>query len=210
MELDLAGMHQLAIEQGIDLEQLDAALEEALRLAYLKTPHAAKHARVELDTRAGTFTVWARKEIPVEPTEDDPHPAPELGEEYDDTPRNFGRLAAATARQVIGQLFRKAEDDKVFGAFSGQKGKLVTGIVQQDASDPTNVHVAIGDVEAILPRREQVPGERYRHGERLRVYVVNVARGVKGPEIVVSRSHPELVRRWPSARKARTRVSRRS
>ena len=178
MELDLAGMHQLAIEQGIDLEQLDAALEEALRLAYLKTPHAAKHARVELDTRAGTFTVWARKEIPVEPT-----------------PRNFGRLAAATARQVIGQLFRKAEDDKVFGAFSGQKGKLVTGIVQQDASDPTNVHVAIGDVEAILPRREQVPGERYRHGERLRVYVVNVARGVKGPEIVVSRSHPELVRR---------------
>ena len=162
MELDLAGMHQLAIEQGIDLEQLDAALEEALRLAYLKTPHAAKHARVELDTRAGTFTVWARKEIPVEPTEDDPHPAPELGEEYDDTPRNFGRLAAATARQVIGQLFRKAEDDKV---------------------------------EAILPRREQVPGERYRHGERLRVYVVNVARGVKGPEIVVSRSHPELVRR---------------
>ena len=195
MELDLAGMHQLAIEQGIDLEQLDAALEEALRLAYLKTPHAAKHARVELDTRAGTFTVWARKEIPVEPTEDDPHPAPELGEEYDDTPRNFGRLAAATARQVIGQLLRKAEDDKVFGAFSGQKGKLVTGIVQQDASDPTNVHVAIGDVEAILPRREQVPGERYRHGERLRVYVVNVARGVKGPEIVVSRSHPELVRR---------------
>ena len=195
MELDLAGMHQLAIEQGIDLEQLDAALEEALRLAYLKTPHAAKHARVELDTRADTFTVWARKEIPVEPTEDDPHPAPELGEEYDDTPRNFGRLAAATARQVIGQLFRKAEDDKVFGAFSGQKGKLVTGIVQQDASDPTNVHVAIGDVEAILPRREQVPGERYRHGERLRVYVVNVARGVKGPEIVVSRSHPELVRR---------------
>ena len=195
MELDLAGMHQLAIEQGIDLEQLDAALEEALRLAYLKTPHAAKHARVELDTRAGTFTVWARKEIPVEPTEDDPHPAPELGEEYDDTPRTFGRLAAATARQVIGQLFRKAEDDKVFGAFSGQKGKLVTGIVQQDASDPTNVHVAIGDVEAILPRREQVPGERYRHGERLRVYVVNVARGVKGPEIVVSRSHPELVRR---------------
>ncbi|MDG5959826.1 NusA N-terminal domain-containing protein, partial [Bifidobacterium bifidum] len=61
MELDLAGMHQLAIEQGIDLEQLDAALEEALRLAYLKTPHAAKHARVELDARAGTFTVWARK-----------------------------------------------------------------------------------------------------------------------------------------------------
>ena len=195
MELDLTGIHKLAAEQGIDPGTLDDALAEALRLAYLKTPHAARHARVELDERSGNFTVWAADEIPVEPTEDDPHPAPKLGEEYDDTPRDFGRLAAATARQVITQLFRRAEDEKVFGAFSGQKGKLITGIIQQDASDPSNVHVAMGDVEAILPRREQVPGERYRHGERIRVYVVNVARGIKGPEIVVSRSHPELVRK---------------
>ena len=78
MELDLAGMHQLAAGQGIDPETLDAALSEALRLAYLKTPHAAKHARVELDPRAGSFTVWAQDEIPVEPTEDNPHPAPTL------------------------------------------------------------------------------------------------------------------------------------
>lgn len=195
MELDLAGIHQLAAGQGIDAETLDDALSEALRLAYLKTPHAAKHARVELDERAGTFTIWAQDEIPVEPTEDNPHPAPQLGEEYDDTPHDFGRLAAATARQVISQLFRKAEDDRVLGAFAGQKGKLITGVVQQDAKDPTNVHVAVGDVEALLPRREQVPGERYRHGERLRVYVVNVSRGLRGPEIIVSRSHPELVRR---------------
>lgn len=194
MELDLAGIHQLAAGQGIDAETLDDALSEALRLAYLKTPHAAKHARVELDERAGTFTIWAQDEIPVEPTEDDPHPAPKLGEEYDDTPHDFGRLAAATARQVISQLFRTAEDDRVLGAFAGQKGKLITGIVQQDAKDPSNVHIAVGDVEALLPLREQVPGERYRHGERLRVYVVNVSRGLRGPEIVVSRSHPELVR----------------
>ena len=195
MELDLTGIHKLAAEQGIDPGTLDDALAEALRLAYLKTPHAARHARVELDERSGNFTVWAADEIPVEPTEDNPYPVPKLGEEYDDTPRDFGRLAAATARQVITQLFRRAEDEKVFGAFSGQKGKLITGIIQQDASDPSNVHVAMGDVEAILPRREQVPGERYRHGERIRVYVVNVARGIKGPEIVVSRSHPELVRK---------------
>ncbi|MEE8726258.1 MAG: transcription termination factor NusA [Bifidobacterium thermacidophilum] len=194
MELDLAGIHQLAAGQGIDAETLDDALSEALRLAYLKTPHAAKHARVELDERAGTFTIWAQDEIPVEPTEDDPYPAPKLGEEYDDTPHDFGRLAAATARQVISQLFRTAEDDRVLGAFAGQKGKLITGIVQQDAKDPSNVHIAVGDVEALLPLREQVPGERYRHGERLRVYVVNVSRGLRGPEIVVSRSHPELVR----------------
>lgn len=195
MELDLTGIHQLAHEQDIDAETVDEALSEALRLAYLKTPHAAKHARVELDLRAGSFTIWARDEIAQEPTEDDPHPAPKLGDEYDDTPKDFGRLAASTARQVISQLFRKAEDDKVFGAFSGQKGKLITGVVQQDVKDTENVHVAVGDVEAILPRREQVPGERYRHGERIRVYVVNVSRGLKGPEIIVSRSHPELVRK---------------
>ena len=171
MELDLNGIYQLAREQEIDTETVDEALSEALRLAYLKTPHAAKHARVELDPRAGTFTIWAQDEIPQEPTEDDPHPAPKLGEEYDDTPNDFGRLAAATARQVIQQLFRKAEDDKIFGAFSGQRGKLITGVVQQDAKDTANVHVAVGDVEAILPRREQVPGERYRHGERIRVYL---------------------------------------
>ncbi|KAA8818106.1 transcription termination/antitermination protein NusA [Bifidobacterium rousetti] len=195
MELDLTSIHKLAAEQGIDAQTLDAALSEALRLAYLKTPHAAKHARVELDDRAGTFTVWAADETPGTPTEDDPHPAPIIGEEYDDTPKDFGRLAASTARQVLSQLFRHAEDERVFGAFSGQKGKLITGIVQQDVKDPSNVHIAVGDVEALLPRREQVPGERYRHGERLRVFVVNVGRGVRGPEIVVSRSHPDLVRR---------------
>ncbi|EFA22753.1 transcription termination factor NusA [Bifidobacterium gallicum] len=195
MQLNLVGIHQLAKEQGIDTETVDEALSEALRLAYLKTPNAAKHVRVELDERAGTFTIWARDEIRVEPTEEDPHGHIELGEEYDDTPKDFGRLAAATARQVITQLFRRAEDDRIFGAFSGQKGKLMTGVIQQDVKDPTNVHVAVGDVEAILPRREQVPGERYRHGDRIRVYVVNVNRGLRGPEIIVSRSHPDLVRK---------------
>ena len=228
MKLDLAGIHQLAAGQGIAPETLDEALAEALRLAYLKTPHAAKHARIELDERAGSFTVWARDEIPVEQAPSEDHkketapvaathpgkpgpakPSPEvlakadtaadatvrLGEEYDDTPKDFGRLAAATARQVIGQLFRHAEDERVLGAFSGQKGKLITGIVQQDVKDPANVHIAVGDVEAILPKREQVPAEHYHHGDRLRVYVVTVGRGLKGPEIVVSRSHPELVRR---------------
>ncbi len=85
MELDLTGIHKLAAEQGIDPGTLDDALAEALRLAYLKTPHAAKHARVELDERSGNFTVWAADEIPVEPTEDNPYPAPKLGEEYDDS-----------------------------------------------------------------------------------------------------------------------------
>lgn len=195
MKLDIAGMHRLAAEQGIEPERLDAALSEALRLAYLKTPHAARHARVELDERAGSFTVWAQKEIPQEPTEEDPHPKPVLGEEYDDTPEGFGRQAAYIARQVITALFRKVADDNIFGAFAGQKGKLITGVVQQDSNDRGNLHIAVGDVEALLPRREQVPGERFRHGERVRVYVVSVNKGLKGPEIIVSRSHPELIRR---------------
>jgi N utilization substance protein A len=194
MDLDLLSIRQLAAEQGIDAQTLDEALSEALRLAYLKTPHAAKHARVELDPESGSFTIWAQDEIPVEPTDDDSHPRPRLGEEYDDTPTDFGRVAAATARQVITLLFRRAADDKVFGAFAGQKGKLVTGVIQQNLRDPNNVHVAVGDVEALLPVREQVPGEEYKHGERLRVYVVSVSHGLKGPEIIVSRTHPDLVR----------------
>ena len=99
-----------------------------------------------------------RTRSPWNPTEDDPHPAPKLGEEYDDTPRDFGRLAAATARQVISQLFRKAEDDKIFGAFSGQRGKLITGVVQQDAKDTANVHIAVGDVEASCRAASRCPG----------------------------------------------------
>jgi N utilization substance protein A len=194
VDLDLQAIRQLAAGQGIDAATLDDALSEALRLAYLKTPHAAKHARVELNPDSRSFTVWASDEIPQEPTADDPHPRPKLTEEYDDTPDNFGRVAASTARQVITLLFRKAADDKVFGAFAGQKGKLVTGIIQQNLRDRDNVHIAIGDVEALLPTREQVPGEVYRHGDRLRVYVVNVTRGLKGPEIVVSRTHPDLVK----------------
>ena len=156
MNLDIAGMHRVAAEQGIDAERLDASLAEALRLAYLKTPHAAKHARVELDERGGSFTIWAQNEIPQEPTEADPHPVPKLSDEYDDTPSDFGRQAAYIARQVITALFRKAADDKIFGAFAGQKGKLITGVVQQDSSDRGNLHIAVGDVEAILPRRERL------------------------------------------------------
>jgi N utilization substance protein A len=194
MQLDLEDIHELAQQQGIDAQTLDAALEEALRLAYMKTPGASSHARVELDSRAGTMTIWARKPIPVAPTPDNPHPEPQWGEEFDDTPQNFDRQAAMTARQVIAQLFRQADDERVFGAFTGQRGKLISGIIQQDEDDPYNVHVRVGDVEALLPRREQVPGEHYHHGDRIRVYVVSVNRGLRGPEIIVSRSHPDLVR----------------
>jgi transcription termination/antitermination protein NusA len=121
-------------------------------------------------------------------------PPPALGPEFDDTPEGFGRIATSTARQVIMQRLRDAEDDQVLGAFRGREGDVVAGIIQQ-GSDPRVVLIDIGGVEAVLPQHEQVPTERYVHGERIRAYVLEVGRGPRGPQITLSRTHPGLVRR---------------
>ena len=123
-----------------------------------------------------------------------PRPRRELGPEFDDTPSGFGRVAAATARQVIVQRLRDIEDEAIFGDFRGREGDIVAGVVQQ-SPDPRHVLVDFGTVEGILPAAEQVPGETYAHGQRLRVYVVSVKRGPKGPQISLSRTHPTLVRK---------------
>lgn len=131
-------------------------------------------------------------EAPVE------KPAPrmrrEYGPEFDDTPTDFGRVAAATARQVIVQRLRDIEDDAIMGDFKGREGDIVAGVIQQ-SPDPRHVTVDFGTVEGILPLAEQVPGEKYVHGQRLRVYVVSVKRGLRGPQIGLSRTHPNLVRK---------------
>src|SRR3712207_5410542 len=114
--------------------------------------------------------------------------------EWDDTPEGFGRIAATTARQTILQRLRDAEDEQVLGEFRGREGDIVSGIVQQ-SGDPRMVHVDLGTVEAVLPPAEQVPGESYAHGSRLRCYVIGVRKGMKGPSITVSRTHPNLVRK---------------
>ncbi|MDR2722136.1 MAG: transcription termination factor NusA, partial [Cellulomonadaceae bacterium] len=114
--------------------------------------------------------------------------------EFDDTPDDFGRIAAATARQVIMQRLRDAEDDKVLGAFKGKEGEVLSGIIQQ-GRDPRVVMVDVGGTEAVLPPHEQVPGEVYKHGERIRAYVVDVSSGPKGPQVTLSRTHPGLVRK---------------
>ena len=118
----------------------------------------------------------------------------ELGPEFDHTPTNFGRVAAATARQVIVQRMRDLEDESVLGDFRGREGEIVAGVIQQ-SPNPRHVTVDFGTVEGILPVSEQVPGESYRHGERIRVYVVSARRGLRGPEITLSRTHPNLVRK---------------
>jgi N utilization substance protein A len=120
-----------------------------------------------------------------------------IEEEYDDTPTDFGRVAAMTARQVILQRLRDAEHDRTYGEYAGKEGDIVTGVVQADAQAATRgvVLVDIGTIEAVLPAGEQVPGEIYTHGTRLRCYVTSVQRGMRGPQVTVSRTHPNLVKK---------------
>ena len=184
MDIDLAALRALEREKEIPLDLLVRTIEQALLLAYHRTDGAQQHARVQLDRKSGHVVVWAQEH----------GPAGEVLREWDDTPAGFGRIAATTARQTILQRLRDAEDEQVLGEFSGKEGDIVSGLVQQ-SSDPRMIHVDLGSVEAVLPPAEQVPGERYQHGTRLRCYVIAVRKGVKGPSITVSRTHPNLVRR---------------
>ena len=182
MDIDLQALKQLERDKEIRMDVLLRALEEALLNAYLKTPGAIEGARVTIDTKSGKVTVLA-PEVDEE--------GAKVGE-FDDTPAGFGRVAAATARQVIFQRLREAEDEQKFGHFSAVEGDIVLGVVQQDR-DSRTVRVDLGTIEAILPQAEQAPGEEYTHGKRLRVYVVSVRRDLRGPQVVVSRTHPGLV-----------------
>ena len=115
-------------------------------------------------------------------------------QEYDDTPAGFGRIAATTARQVILQRLRDVEDELTFGEYAGREGDIVAGVIQQ-GKDPRTVLVDLGKLEAVLPPAEQVPGERYIHGERIRCYVLRVHKGHRGPSVTLSRTHPGLVKK---------------
>jgi N utilization substance protein A len=114
--------------------------------------------------------------------------------EYDDTPEGFGRVAATTAKQIMLQRLRDAEDDIRFGEFSGREGDVISGIIQQ-GRNPDDVMVDLGKIEAILPVGERVPGERYDHGTRIKCLVVSVRKGMRGPQVTLSRSHPNLVKK---------------
>ncbi|UZN04867.1 transcription termination factor NusA [Cellulomonas sp. S1-8] len=189
MDIDMQALRLIEREREIGLDVLVEAIEQALLSAYHRSPGAQPRARVELDRRSGHVTVWAR-----EPEPEDAEPGTPEQPEYDDTPDGFGRIATATARQVIVQRLRDAEDDQVLGAFRSKAGEIIGGVIQQ-GRDPRTVLVDVGGVEAVLPAHEQVPGEKYVHGERLRAFVLDVARGPRGAQITLSRTHPHLVRK---------------
>src|SRR4051812_28798807 len=187
VSVDLAALRSIEREKEISYETLLNALETALLTAYKHTPHSMPHARVAIDRKSGEVVVWAQELGPDGSVE----------EEYDDTPTDFGRVAAMTARQVILQRLRDAEHDQTYGEYSGREGDIVTGVIQADAQAAQRgvVLVDIGKIEAVLPQSEQVPGEDYSHGSRLGCYVTSVSRGMRGPQVTVSRTHPNLVKK---------------
>ena len=186
MDIDLRLLKQVEADKEISFAELVQIIEEAVVAAYHR--HIGNHdpARAVLDQKTGKVSIW----VPVlgaagEPTD----------EEKDVTPENFGRIAAYSAKQVIAQRLRAIADEGLFGEFSGKEDDIVTGVIEQGPR-PYLVYVNLGTVEAMLPDSEQVPGEDYSHGKRMRFYVTKVARGAKGgPMVTVSRSHPSLVRK---------------
>jgi N utilization substance protein A len=184
MDIDLSILRMLEREKEISFDVLVEAIEQALLTAYHKTPGAQENARVQLDRRSGHVTVYAAE------LDDEGN---QVGE-YDDTPDGFGRIAATTAKQIMLQRLRDAEDDIRYGEFSGKEGDIVSGIIQQ-GRNPDDVMVDLGKLEALLPMGERAPGERYEHGARIKCLVISVRKGMRGPQVTLSRSHPNLVKK---------------
>jgi N utilization substance protein A len=184
MDIDMNILRSLEREKEISFDILVEAIEQALLTAYHKSPGAQTTARVQLDRKTGHVTVFAAE------TDEEGNKLAE----YDDTPAGFGRIAATTAKQIMLQRLRDAEDDIKFGEFSGKEGDIISGVIQQ-GRDPQDVMVDLGRLEALLPSAERVPGERYEHGTRIRCLVISVRKGMRGPQVMLSRSHPNLVKK---------------
>ncbi|WP_370614688.1 transcription termination factor NusA [Mumia sp. Pv 4-285] len=188
MDIDMAVLRTLEHEKDLPLDVVVTAIEQALLVAYHRTPGARSSSRVELDRKSGHVVVWARDRVESE------EGGFTLTEEFDDTPSDFGRIAATTAKQIILQRLRDAEDEQRFGEFSAREGDIVSGVVQQ-GREPGDVLVDLGRVEALLPMAERVPGESYVHGDRIKAFVTSVRRGPRGLQVQVSRTHPNLVKK---------------
>ena len=177
-------LQAMAAERGVTVDALYAALADALESAYKRLPGAREYAWVTIDPTSLEFHVMAQD------VDEEGNP---VGEEYEVTPDNFGRIAAQTARQVMTQRIREAERELKYEEYAGREGDIVTGMIQQ--TDARYTLLDLGRVEALLPQAEQVPYERPDSNTRLKAYIVEVRKTAKGPQIVVSRTHPGLVKR---------------
>lgn len=191
MHIELAELRGLEREREIPFEELVAIIEQAIQTAYIKHSQDSgfgdvdpSEVRVHLDRKTGDVSVMV-------PEHDEDGNV--IGESAITT-NEFSRIAASAAKQVINQRLRDLADDAVLGEFKDKEGEIVSGVVQQ-GPNPRMVHVDLGQVEAILPPEEQVPGEEYKHGSRIRVFITSVSKGLKGPQVTVSRTHPQLVRK---------------
>src|SRR5712691_8015538 len=198
-------IEQLAREKGIDAEILFEAVESALLSGSKKTHAAAENSRIEIDRKTGAVRAYTRKKVVAEVT--DPHleipldeakrlnPEAELDDELElpEKPPELGRIGAQTVKQVILQRVRDAEREGIYAEFIGKEGQILRGVVHR--IEKRNVILEIGKAEAILPEREQIPGERYNPGDRIRAFVLEVRRTAKGPQISLSRTHPGYLAR---------------
>ncbi|MBQ3931833.1 MAG: transcription termination/antitermination protein NusA [Firmicutes bacterium] len=201
----LEALDDLEREKHMSKDMLIDAIESALVSAYKKNYGTSQNVRVDIDRQTGDINVFMRRDI-VEVVEDpfsqasleeaqEIDPEYEIGDviEYMVTPMDFGRIAAQTAKQVVIQRIRETERGMIYDDYITRQTEVVTGIVQRISNG--TVFVNMGRAEGILSANEQIPGERYRVGERLKVYVMDVKRSTKGPQVFLSRTHPGLVKR---------------
>lgn len=201
----LQAIEQIAKEKGIKEEVLFDAIDAALVTAYKKNYGTSQNVKVTINRENGDVDVYAKKTV-VEVANDELleislEEAKNINRNYDIgdiieikvTPKNFGRIAAQTAKQVVVQRIREAERSNVYEEFINKEDEIVTGLVQR--KEKNNVYIDLGKTEAVLTPNEQTPGEIYNIGDRLKTYVVEVKKTTKGPQVMLSRTHPGLVKR---------------
>jgi N utilization substance protein A len=201
----LEALYALENEKGISVEILLEAIEAAIFSAYKRNFGTSQNARVHINRENGDFQIFSQRTV-VEKVEDPRLQISleeaqkidaryQLGEviETEITPKNFGRIAAQTAKQVVMQRIREAERNLVYDEYASREGDIITGVVQR--IEQKNVYLELGKTEAVLTPGEQMPGETYRQGDRLKAYILEVRKTTKGPQILISRTHPGLLKR---------------
>lgn len=201
----IEALEQIEKDKGVSKETIFEALEAALISSYKKNFGTSQNVEVVIDRETGEVKVFAKKTVVEEVTNESLEIGLEEAKKIDDkyqlndtvnieiTPRNFGRIAAQTAKQVVIQRIKDAERDVIYNEFVNRENEIITGMVQRISKN--NVYIDLGKTEGILPPAEQIEGETYNQGDRLKLYILEVKKTTKGPQIILSRSHPGLVKR---------------